>query len=406
MSLFGNHREHKGITRRHFAMGTAAATMAAIVLPGCADSGESTIEPTGEPQVVEDASQVVDVMEDYESKDQGIAAVATWSLPLGTVLFHSEGSWSAAMMAPESSAHPNTLGVLSLASGALLTLAEDPVTGSSYSFFDVRCGTGVFAWVEIDYTTLDWVLVAQPFADGALSGEPVRLDSGDADYEPPMFTVYGSTVIWLHMPQSTGSKSSEDSYCYRWTVGDEKGQVVWESTGRFATHPRVSDGILTIAPRVRNDEGTYYGMTAVDLENANHTQIDQLVLPAGVRPFDVVYTGEQFVFSIEASYNGAGSLGNMGTFIGREGGPYIYFGREPAAQAAFNGSRYLIKTQSAHYAVNTDDQSYGGISSPDRSLDYGDYPASEGQTTQFLTYATIRDAQGIPSSVTARVFAI
>lgn len=31
--------------------------------------------------------------------------------------------------------------------------------------------------------------------------------------------------------------------------------------------------------------------------------------------------GDTFVFSIEATYNGVGSLGNMGTYIGNENGP-------------------------------------------------------------------------------------
>lgn len=39
--------------------------------------------------------------------------------------------------------------------------------------------------------------------------------------------------------------------------------------------------------------------------------------------------GDTFVFSIEATYSGVGSLGNMGTYIGNEGGPYLFLSREP-----------------------------------------------------------------------------
>lgn len=401
-------RDYKGISRRRFALGSAAAgaaAMATAALSGC-ESKNKAKSTSGEPQVVDDSSQIIDALEEYEGKDTGLNPVQSWNLPLGTVLFHSDGTWAAAMMAPESAQHVNTLGVLSLSNGSLTTLKEDPTLGRTNSFFDVRSATGVFAWVEIDYSTRIWVLLAQPFNGGALSGDPVQLDTGDKNWEPPQFTAAGSMVIWQKMPLASGDKRSSDSHCYRWTVGDAQGTEVWKSTGRFATPPRVSDGILTIAPRVHNDEGTYYGITAVDLEDASNTKLDQLVLPASVRPFEAVYTGEVFVFSIEASYDSAGSLGKMGTFVGREGGPYVYFSREPSAQVAYNGTRYFIKTQSAHYMIDPTNQIIDSISSPDRSLGFGDYPASEGSTSTFLTYATIRDAKGIPSGVVARTFAI
>ena len=84
----------------------------------------------------------------------------------------------------------------------------------------------------------------------------------------------------------------------------------------------MSDGILTISPRVRNDEGVYYGMTAIDLTDGNNTKRAQLVLPSSVSPFEAVYMGDTFVFSIEATYSGVGGLGNMGTYIGKENGTF------------------------------------------------------------------------------------
>ena len=116
--------------------------------------------------------------------------------------------------------------------------------------------------------------------------------------------------------------------------------------------------------------------------------------------------GDKFVFSIEASYDGVGSLGNMGTYIGCEGGPYVYLAREPLACAAGKGNRYLVKSQASHFLINTHAKTYGTLLSPDRALDYGDYPASAGTVDSFVTYATVRNAQGIPESVTARLFSL
>ncbi|MCF2621889.1 hypothetical protein [Collinsella tanakaei] len=403
-SLFGK----KGVTRRSFVAGSAAAaaaTAAAVSVAGCSD--ESSVQPTtGEPQFIDDESQIIDALEEYKAVDETFEASNSWTLPLGTLLFHSDGVWAAAMMAPESASSVNTIGVLSLTSGDLVTLESVPTKGTSFDFFDVRCGSGVFAWVEIDYATLDWTLLAAGFADGQLTSDPVELDQGDADWDPSMFTTVGSTVYWLKMPSASGSHTSDASHCYRWSVGDAEHQEVYESPGRFATHPRVCAGVLTIAPRVHADEGTYYGLTALDVSDANLKRIDQLVLPAGVRPFEAVYMGESFAFAIEASYTGSGSLGNMGTFIGREGGPYVYVSREPAACPAGMGSRYAIKARSSHFVIDTAEQTYTTLSCPDRSLDYGDYPASEGACDMFVTYATVKDRQGIPTHVTARVFTL
>lgn len=396
-----------GLTRRRFLAGGAVATagtMAAISLVGCSDTKKRTTD--GEPQMVTDTSKIVNVLDDYASKDLGVGASATWSLPLGTLLWHSEGSWAAAMLTPESSTRPNTIGALDLSSGALSTLVEAPTLGSAWSFFDVRAADSVYAWVEIDYGELSWTLFARPWTSGSFTGDAVKLDSGDRDWDPPRFTCAGTQVIWLKMPSTAGSKTASPSTCYLWTAGDKQGAGVLESPGRFATPPRVAAQTLTVTPRVRADEGTYYGMTALDLKGDDHGKLDQLVLPAGVQPLEAVYTGKEFVFSIEAAYDAAGSLGQMGTFVGREGGPYVYFGREPVAQVCFNGTKYLVKTQSAHYAFDTGSQQYEGVSSPDRSLGMGDMTASEGEVTQALVYATVRDAKGIPASVTARLLTL
>ena len=47
---------------------------------------------------------------------------------------------------------------------------------------------------------------------------------------------------------STGSKSGESSHCYMLALGSDEGIDIWESHGRFATTPRVSENLLTISP--------------------------------------------------------------------------------------------------------------------------------------------------------------
>ena len=396
---------HGGIARRALAGATAAtgAVLAAASLSACGDDKQK--KTTGEPQVVDDKN-LVSVLDEYEQVDCPYSASQTWTLPLGTVLSHAGGSWAAAITVPDSAVSPNSIAALSTASGGLTALMQTPVTGNTYVFYDARLGEGVLAWVEIEMAGRSWILYGQPFADGALSGEAKKLDEGDVDWEPPLPEVHGSSVIWQKMPLATGAKSSKDSHCRIWSVGDSDHANVCTSTGRFATAPRVSGEVLTVCPRVKGGDGTYYGMTALDLADASYRQLDQLVLPASVRPLEAIYMDEQFAFSIEAAYEGVGSLGNMGTFFGREGGPYVYLSREPVSCVAGNSGVYLVKSQSAHYVVNTKDKTYSILYAPDRCLDFGDYPATSGETSRFITYATVRDDKGLPASVTARLFSL
>ena len=404
----GGASPRRGITRRRFVAGTAAAGAAVIALgavSGCGGDGGGQAAPTGTPQVVEDDSQATYVSDEFGTDAKVPEASSTWTLPLGSVPFHSEGAYMALMQLSDTAATANKLGVMSLSSGTASTLLEAPSQGSRYEFFDVRCGESVFAWVEVNYSDRSWKLMAQPFSAGSLSGSPVQLDAGDSNYDPPKFAVRGASVVWQFMPSTSGGRTTEHSFCRMWTAGDDEGVQIWDSPGRFGAAPRISGGILTITPRVREDEGQFYGMTAVDLTDADRAQVDQLVLPQSVHPLEATYMGDRFAFCIEASYEGRGLLGQMGTFIGSEGGPYLVLSSEPLACVAGKGSRYFVKSQGSHVYIDAEAQQRGRLSSPNRALSYGDYPASEGVTDRFVTYATVRDEEtGMPANVTVRLF--
>ena len=398
-------RRGGGFSRRAFVGGAAAgvagaAALGTISLTGCSSSGDDWV---GDPQNISDEDLISYVADDFEYVEETFTPLYTWTLPLGTLLYYSEGSWSAAMMAPESALYVNTLGAVSLLTGEQVTLVTEPVSGSRYGFYDVRCSAKVFVWVEENFNTGDWVLIAQQFASGALSGSAVQLDSGDADWEPPKIAVTGKSVIWYKMPLASGSQSSSYSHCYRWTLGESEGVELYESPGRFAANPRISDGVLTICPRVNASSGTYYGLTAIDMD-AEDAIIARLVMPSTVKPFEAVYMNDTFAFSVEANYGYGGYLGNMGSYIGLSGGPYVALSREPLACIGGKGSRYYVKVLSSHYVLDTEALTYSVLTAPNDTLDYGDYPAGEGESTMFVTYCTLRGEDGPPESVCMRVF--
>ena len=117
--------------------------------------------------------------------------------------------------------------------------------------------------------------------------------------------------------------------------------------------------------------------------------------------------GDAFAFSIEANYGIGGLLGNMGTYIGSGDGQFVALPREPAADVSGKGGVYLVKTLASHLIIDTNAQTYSTLVAPNRALDFGDYPASMGTTSTFVTFATVKDQDtGYPSSVTVRAWSL
>jgi len=183
---------------------------------------------------------------------------------------------------------------------------------------------------------------------------------------------------------------------------------VVESLGRFATSPSVSGNTVTLSPRVRNEEGTFYGITAYSLADDLETIVDRLVMPENVRPFHAVRMGDVFALSVEASYGYGGLLGSMGTYIGTAEGDFASVPLEPFANIA--GSKnglFVVKSRASYYVVDIKNHGYTFLGAADRCVDYGEYPARVGETDTFVTFATIKNPDtGYPASVLVRAFAL
>jgi hypothetical protein len=164
---------------------------------------------------------------------------------------------------------------------------------------------------------------------------------------------------------------------------------------------------VTLTPRVLADEGQYYGITAYSLKDDLATSVDQLVLPQSVRPFRAVRMGDAFAFSIEANYASGGLLGSMGTYIGAADGPFVTLAREPSAQVAGAGDLYIVKSRASYFVIDVAKQTYAILGAANRCVDYGEFPSREGTVSDFVTFATVKDADtGYPSAVYVRSFAV
>lgn len=395
------------LTRRSFfktaAMGTAAAAAVGI-LSGCVHDAE---EETSDPVVVDEDS-AEDILSEFEEVDPLLSVDQSWSIPLGNVLHPAEGTWIPVTTAGSSATPMVKASALSLSSGELLEVVPAPMGHSTTTvIYDVRCSDSVFAWTELDLSTRSWVLYASSFSSGALTGDTKALWEGDADFDPAPFAVSGSKVLWQVQPSTSGSRTTEHSFCYLWHAGDSEAQAVVESFGRFATAPQISGDCVVLAPRVRDDSVVYYGVTAYSLADDLATRVDQLVMPQSVRPFRATRVGERFLVSVEASYSSGGLLGQMGTYIGTADAGFYRLNREPSECGCGKGDTIVVKggANYPYLAIDLAGRRLSSLPSADRTVDYGEYPARAGECDVFATFSTVKDADtGYPASVAVRTF--
>lgn len=395
------------LSRRGFfkaAATTAAAGAAVTILSGCTHGAEKGAD-TSSPVVVDEGS-APSVTDDYQYDDSVMAPAHEWSLPLGNVLHAAEGTWIPVATAGSSATPMVVASALSLESGKLLEVVSAPKGQATTTvIYDVACSDSVYAWVELDTTTRSWTLYGSRFSAGALTGDTKTLWQATSDYDPAPIACSGERVLWQVQPSLSGTKTAESSYCYLWHAGSDDATAVVESPGRFATKPNVSGDCAILTPRVRAGEGTYYGVTAYSLSDDLATKIDQLVMPAGVKPLRATRVGERFLVSVEASYSTGGLLGQMGTYMGTESAGFVKLDREPSEVGCGKGDKFVIKSRSSYFVVDLANKTYGSLDSADRCVDYGEFPARVGDCSTFVTFSTVKNADtGYPDSVTVRTF--
>lgn len=415
-------------TRRAFAAAAAATTAAAalgIQAARATDSGDGTTDGT---DAAEDGSSATGTEESsatttssdgitvtdllsYQDLSETLTYQPDYSfdLPLGS-LPSMDGTSAVAIVRVNDSARPLTvIDCLDIANGIQFNLLSTPVSGTSYAPSECHMSSQLVAWAETDNSSDAWNLYAAPYTGTAIAASSaVLLASGDSDWLPVQFSVWEDSVVWQLMPDPTGPYVTGASTCFLWRLGwdADSAQTVWSSPGQFGCAPDINAGIITISPRVNASQGTYYGITALDIDDTSAV-LDQLVLPASIRPFYHSRIGGSFAFSIEANYGYGGTFGNMGTYIGPGSGPFLALQREPSAPVNYVNNLYIIRSQLSYFVFDLAQKTYTRLRAVSGSSDYGDYPATSGTSGVFVTYAMVKDGEtGLPSRVITRVFSL
>lgn len=372
------------------------ATAAATALAGCGSDDTST------PQTIDTlGAAVTSVSDAYSESDEGSHATTTdHELTTGSLLWASSNAYAATLIPGETSRPLVSLGLTSLADGSTTELMHDAVGASEgFDIYDFRASDHVAVWVEDNFLTGAWRVYAAQLR-GTTLGDAGLLYEGDSDFEPAPIAAADSVAIWVVQPDENGAHSRDNTIVYAQAPGGSQATTICTSRGRLGCRPHVANNILTITPRL-DTSGTYYQLLACD--PASGGEISSLTLPVNVRPLDAVWSGAAFAWSVEASYDSGGSLGQYGVYL-QQGQDFIRLGRTPQEGLVWIGDKLVCKTGSNLTVLDTAARQYYSITAPSGCASYGDCLATDGAGGRLACYTTVTsDTDRTDSHVSFRV---
>ncbi|MDR0347087.1 MAG: hypothetical protein LBH56_01760 [Coriobacteriales bacterium] len=421
--MLDEEQKQQQFTRRGFvagALGAGAAALAiggATVLSACSTAKEREFEElvskgvededidalvVGDEQIIETTDFDEAPSEDY------LELQATWEVPLGSILHQIDSSAALVLFPGEWDETLRKIGLLNLETGVLSTIVSAPIgTSKNTVIYDARASRTALIWVELDLGDYRWKTYVAPL-DGTVASDAWMVAEGDADYEPSMLAVAGNKLYWTVMPLATGAANLEDSYlrALQLNPNGNSGRVepytVLTSHGRMITNPRVTDGIITLVPRV-DTANIYYQLTALTCENDK--LVDFKVLPQSLRVIEALYADGAFSFSIENNYNYAGGLGKFGTYRDLADGNYLRMGRPPLGSVVHFGNCLLMRSITSVVGVEPAARKFFVIDVPSRSADFGESLVGWGVQDKVVTVSVrLADTDDSMLATVVRVF--
>ena len=370
----------------------ACATVlgAPAVLTGCSGNSDNgtpaTLEVSTNDVVTLDAfAEIEDPTGYFEVKDLA-------QDPKGTMLFASEDVMAAALLTGETASPLSTCSLVNLETGVMTPAIERAVNHDmGYSIFAVRASKELLVWVESNYLTSDWMVYCATISDGKLTGQPVKLDEGNGEYDTPEIAVIGTAAYWIFQPAENGPRTTENSYLSVAAGGSRTSDLI-TSEGRFNGGLSESGQILTAMPRAKASSGVYYELTAIAAGSGSIVATQ--VMPHSFRPSNAIYMNNAFAFTIPASYDYGGGIANVGTYYPMAGGSWLRLARQSLTPPGICNGWLFAKSSSRTVFIDTNNQQYFVVNAPDGCTDYGDYSVCTGEVSRVYNYATVNKYEG------------
>ncbi len=409
------------LSRRGFLYGAAGIGAAAVLGGGgyAAYTMLSSQEEEEEISILEVPEDAVVTLGDTDAlTDEEREKIATLSgsydLPYGTLLWCSCSEVAACLQPTEDTASPLTsAGILFLGSGQYVTLLEEAVgQASGYDIYDVRATSEGIIWTEANILDGIWRIYAAPLSEGVM-GDAALVDEGDSEWETPSLAAVGTWGFWQVLPDLNGSSTSEDSLLKRVSFtasslakGTDAAEIVYSSTGRMSSPPYATDDAIVITPRT-NTSSVHYQLTLLDAKTTD--VLDTLVLPTSMQPLEAGYGDTGFSFMFDVIYSYGDGIANLGTYTPVElpknsdysSVSWYRFTRTPTAPPTWCNGWFVVKSSYAVVGVDISTLTYFTLPLESGCDNYGDYLASTGSRSSFVTFTNINDTdvEGVVTKV-------
>ncbi len=392
------------VTRRAFLYGTAGAagTLAAtgaLAAVGLGATGCSAIGGQSDDvdylKVSTDSLVTLNDFEALESPEGKIQLIGQHEIPYGSLVWATDDEWAACLLPTDSGSPLTQVGLLSLGSGMLNVVLGRAVSFTEhYEIYDVRATSTGMIWTEANVLKGSWRIYTAKLKEGAIEGEPVLAEEGDSSYETPTLAVADNRAYWQLVPKLKDNPDRLASRLMAASFGRDSATCVYENERRMVTPPYSAADSVTITPRL-NISGSYHRLTNIGAKSDDVE--DMLTLPGGMAPLEAGYGPNGFMFSFSNIYDYGEGISNLGTYTpldkssagAYEGSKWFGFTRTPTAAPAWCKDLLIIKSTYSVCGVDLDKGEYFAIDVDNGADDYGDYLATSGTRTKFVTYANI-----------------
>ena len=247
-------------------------------------------------------------------------------------------------------------------------------------------------WTEANVFENRWRVYAAMLDENYVLGTPQLLEEGDQATETPSIAAAGESAFWQVMPHIENEEARTEPFVVKQArFGSSDATVVHQSKGR-ATAPlyACSDGVCA-SPRIASGE-RYWELVHI-LESTQEAD-GRITLPGGMQPSAVAWGSTGFSFCFDSIYDYGDGISNLGTYTpcnthdDLSESLWFHFGRTPFASPAWCGQQWLlVKSTQAVCAIDVQSREYCALSVDDNSDDWGDYLASSGTHSTFVTFS-------------------
>ena len=388
------------VSRRGFLSGTLK-TGAMVGLAGGALGTASRLvgcasQANPEPLTVSSSSlttaEELEEMEEYASM---LSLYASWDMPYGSIVFSNTPDMCVCLVPTDSASPLTSVYTLNPLTGESHRVIQYAVgTEDGFEVYDARGTSRGLIWVEANVFTRVWRVFMSPLYDGALTNIQ-QVDEGDGEWEMPSVAVVGDYGFWQVRPRLDGSHTLDNSLLKKAAFGGTMASVAFTSEGRFATPIYPLSDRLVITPRRDFNNLTHYELTL--LNALTNSVEDTLCLQTGMKPVEAGYGTNGFCFSFDAIYDYGDGISNLGTYTPYEAvtnGKYqdrrwFAFVRVPTAAPCWCGNYFIVKSTTAVLGMDLGGARYCVLDVQEGADSYGEYLASTGTASTFVTYTNI-----------------